>query len=278
MAITPNVIQAETNTRHFLTAVAYDRYNFTISEVNFQWDIEGDIGEIIADQNSNAELIFRNRPGNGIIRVTATQGDIQKTAEATIASHPSVGGFFQFEEIPSPQQAGTPFALTITAKDNAGNVLVDFKDQVALRDSTGTIIPTAVSDFQNGVWTGEITIAVGKKNVVIDAIAPGMNGVSNTFEVEGEYAKIAGVSVTSGLGGLGGYGSFKFLAAGIASGLGLLGSALGIAWISGRGMEAIGRNPLARSRVVVNMYIGIFIGIVAAVLSIFVAFLITRAG
>ncbi|OGB72186.1 hypothetical protein A2Y26_00695 [candidate division CPR2 bacterium GWD2_39_7] len=68
----------------------------------------------------------------------------------------------------------------------------------------------------------------------------------------------------------------KHLAAGIASGLGLLGSGLGMAWMAGRGLEAIGRNPLAKSKVQVNMYIGMVLGLVAAGLSIFAAFIITK--
>lgn len=268
--INPNSVQSETNTRHPLTALAYDKYNFIVTDTTFKWSLEGDVGDLTLTDESATELILRNKPGNGKVLVAATQGTIKKNVEIQVSSRPSTGGSFIFDEIKGPKAAGKPFTITITAKDNNNAVIADFRDQVALRDSTGTIIPTAISDFKNGVWTGEITISVGKKNVVIDAISPGMNGVSNTFEVTGEPMRIAGASAKSG------YGTLKYISAGIAAGLGVLGSALGMAWIAGRGLQAIGRNPLAKGKVTINMYIGLIIGLAMAVLSIAAAFLIVR--
>lgn len=268
--INPNTIQAETNTRHPLTATAYDKYNFAINDVSLKWSLEGEIGDLTISEGNAVELILRNKPGNGKAIVTATQNGVTKTAEIVVSSKPSTSGYFLFDEIKGPKEAGKAFTITITAKNNDGTVLTDFKDQVALRDSTNTIMPTAISDFKAGVWTGDITIAVGKKNVVIDAIAPGMNGVSNTFEVTGEPMRIAGASAKSG------YGTLKYISAGIASGLGVLGSALAMAWIAGRGLQAIGRNPLAKGKVTINMYIGLIVGLAMAVLSIVAAFLIVK--
>lgn len=269
--VTPNSIQGNVNSRQFLTAVAYDKYNFAITEVNFKWQIDNsNVGELVSDKGSSNELVFKNSPGNGKITVTATQGKINKSAEITVSSTPSSGGYFYFDEIKSPQKAGTAFEIKITAKDTAGNILTDFKDQVALRDSTNTMVPTAINGFQNGVWTGKITIAVGKENVVIDAISSGMNGVSNTFKVTGQPMRIAGATTYSGSGS-----TSKYISAGLAAGLGVLGSGLGMAWMAGRGLEAIGRNPLAKTRVQTNMYIAMFLGLLAAALSVVAAYLIT---
>ena len=294
IVVTPNVIQSETNTRHPLTAIGYDKYNYTVSDASITWDLSGDLGELTTKGGSNVELVLRNRPGNGTVKVTAKQGDITKTAEVILASRPSPGGYFFINEIKSPQAAGTPFDVTITARDNSDNILADYKDQVALRDSTGTLIPTAINEFTGGIWTGKVTVAVGKKNVVVDAISKGMNGVSNTFEVTGDPLKIAGASGSGTIDqsilatlqkvlkeavfgkSQDGKEVLKHLAAGIASGLGLLGAGLGMAWMAGRGLEAIGRNPLAKSKVQVNMYIGMVLGLVAAGLSIFAAFIITK--
>lgn len=274
VVINPNVIQSPINTRHPITAVAYDKFNFAINEVNFKWSVDGGIGELTSDSGATAELVLKGKPGNGKLTVTAAQGDISKTAEIVVASTPSAGGVFVFDEISGPQEAGKPFKVRITAKDNFGNVITDFKDQVALRDSTNTMIPTAISEFQSGVWEGDVTIAVGKKNVVIDAISAGMNGVSNTFEVTGDPMRIAGAS-SSGNGDAGGV---KYIGAGLAAGLGLLGSILGIAWMSGRGLEAISRNPMARSKIQVNMYISIFVGVLIAAFSVVATFLIAKGG
>ncbi|MEI6498706.1 MAG: hypothetical protein WCO23_01960 [bacterium] len=272
VAINPTIIQSEINSSHQLVASAYDKYNFSIPEVTYKWELDGGLGEIIADSGANAEVVLRNTVGNGKVRVTATQGSVTKTAEIVVATRPAIGGVFYFNEITSPQKANVPFTVTITAKDNAGNIISDFKDQVALRDSTGTMIPTAIKEFANGVWTGEVTLAVGKKNVVIDAIAPGMNGVSNTFEVLGDPAHIAGATTGSGSSAA----IKKYTAAGLSAGLGLLSAGLGIAWMIGRGMEAIGRNPLAKSKIQVTMYIGIIIGIIVLAGSVAATFLIMK--
>ncbi len=274
VVISPNAIQAETNTRNLVNAVAYDKYNFTISEVNFLWSLAGDVGELAGNTGNNTEVILKNKPGNGTLTVTASQGNVSKTSEIPVSSRPSSGGYFLFEDIPSPQKAGESFKITITAKDNNDNTLADYNDQVVLRDSTNTIIPTAINEFQGGVWSGDVIISVGKKNVVIDAVSPGMNGVSNTFEVSGDPMTIAGAS--AGGTGSGASGYMKYFAAAIAAGLGLLGAGLGMAWMAGRGLEAIGRNPLARSKVQVNMYIALFLGLISAVLSVVAAYLITR--
>ncbi len=272
--VTPYVIQGNVNSRHFLTATAYDKYNFAITEVNFKWTIDNSaIGELMTDSGNNNELVLKDTPGNGKLSIEATQAAVKKAVEVTISSKPSSAGYFIFEEIKGPKKAGTAFDVKVTAKDVSGNIVIDFKDQVALRDSTNTMVPTAINDFKEGVWTGKVTIAVGKKNVVIDAISPGMNGVSNTFEVTGQPMRLAGAATFSGSST---YGSVKYISAGIASGLGILGSALGMAWMAGRGLEAIGRNPLAKSKIQTNMYIAMFLGLIAAVLSVVAAFLITK--
>jgi len=292
VVISPNVIQSEINTRHPLTAIAYDKYNFVITDVVFNWNLVGDIGELTSTSGKTTDLVLKNRPGNGRALVRAIQKEIEIEAEAIVSSRPSSGGYFFIEEIKSPQKSGEPFQITIIARDNSDNVIADFREQVALRDSTGTIMPTAINDFTSGVWTGNVTIAFGKKNVVIDAISRGLNGVSNTFEVIGDPLRIAGAKNYSDdnaisylekaleevLFSKGGDSKvvLRYLAVGIASGLGLLGSGLGMAWIAGRGLEAIGRNPLAKSKIQVNMYIGLFIGLLAAVMSIAVVFFITK--
>ncbi len=271
--VTPVAIQAETNTRHTLTVTAYDKYNFTINEVNFQWTLSGDVGELLIPTGNQTDLVLRNKPGNGTVTVTAKQNDITKSAEIAVSSHPSAGGYFYFEEIKGPQKAGEPFKVTITAKDNSDNIIADYHDQAVLRDSTNTIIPTAITEFTNGVWSGDVTISVGKSNVVIDAISPGMNGVSNTFEVTGDPMRIAGATAGEGSGS-GAY--LKYFAAALASGLGLLGAGLGMAWMAGRGLEAIGRNPLARSKVQVNMYIALVLAFLASAFSVVAAWIIVK--
>jgi len=68
----------------------------------------------------------------------------------------------------------------------------------------------------------------------------------------------------------------KFIAAGIAMGLGALGPALAIGNLVGRAMEALGRNPEAQPAIQTNMILGLAfaeaIGIYALVTAVMIGF------
>ena len=70
--------------------------------------------------------------------------------------------------------------------------------------------------------------------------------------------------------------SMKFLAAGLAMGLGALGPGLGIGMLGGRAMDALGRNPEAAGVIQTNMILAIAfaeaIGIYALVVAILIGF------
>ncbi|MCH8345416.1 MAG: ATP synthase F0 subunit C [Chloroflexi bacterium] len=68
----------------------------------------------------------------------------------------------------------------------------------------------------------------------------------------------------------------KFIAAGIAMGLGAFGPALAIGNLVGKAMEALGRNPEAQPAIQTNMILGLAfaeaIGIYALVVAIMIGF------
>jgi len=68
----------------------------------------------------------------------------------------------------------------------------------------------------------------------------------------------------------------KYLAAGLAMGLGAVGPALAIGNLVGRAMDALGRNPEALPAVQVNMILGLAfaeaIGIYALVVAVMIGF------
>ena len=70
--------------------------------------------------------------------------------------------------------------------------------------------------------------------------------------------------------------SSKFMAAGIAMGLGALGPAIAIGMLGGKAMEALGRNPEAAGAIQTNMILAIAfaeaIGIYALVVAILIGF------
>ncbi|MCK9486113.1 MAG: ATP synthase F0 subunit C [Dehalococcoidia bacterium] len=69
---------------------------------------------------------------------------------------------------------------------------------------------------------------------------------------------------------------WRFLAAALAIGIGSIAPALGIGWIGGKAMEALGRNPEAAGAVQTNMILTVAfaeaIGIYALVVAILIGF------
>ena len=70
--------------------------------------------------------------------------------------------------------------------------------------------------------------------------------------------------------------AMKFIAAGLAMGLGALGPGIGIGFLGGKAMEALGRNPEAAGPIQTNMILAIAfteaIGIYALVVAILIGF------
>ncbi|CAN5129728.1 hypothetical protein BH11PAT4_BH11PAT4_1170 [soil metagenome] len=291
--IVPSVLTVQTNDKQLVTAQAVDIYNNAVSSVKFDWSLSGAVGTLSLLETQTTELVAASIPANGVVSVTATQQGVQTKAEASVAITPKIGGRLVFDTIESPQKAGENFVTTITTKDYADNIMADFTGTVTLTDSTSSITPSTAGPFTSGIWRGETRILYGSESTVITAIGGGMSGSSNPFKVDGDqtsFLRTVGSAVTSivanltgggssGAGAAGAFGSkaaaessfIRTLAAGLASGLGLLGSAIGGGIMVSRGLEAIGRNPMAKTKVSVNMYIALATTLVLGVLAIVAA-------
>jgi hypothetical protein len=90
---------------------------------------------------------------------------------------------FEFASISTPQTAGTPFTITIYAKDVYENTVTGYTGTGTLTDSTKTISPNSIN-FSNGVWTGKVTITVAQNNVVITINGNGSTGECTKFRVQ----------------------------------------------------------------------------------------------
>ena len=282
--IVPNTLSITEGSKQLVTAQAFDKFNNAVTNVSFQWSLTGDIGNLSFTTAYATELTAASKPGNGTIKILVKQGDLQATAEAPVAIKSQLGGRLVFDEISSPQKTNTPFVVTITAKDYANNIIADYQGSAVLSDSTGSISPTTISPFVSGIWKGEIKLLYTSDNAVVTAIGGGLSGSSNAFKVEGDNAgfiRNVGSALTQIMQSISSAGNgksdtnfIKTIAAAFASGLGLLGSAIGIGLMVGRGLEAIGRNPMAKSKVAINMYLSLAVGLLMAVLAIIAAVVI----
>lgn len=293
--VAPSFLTATTGSQQLVTAQAYDIYNNAITDVTYNWVITGAIGSLSYATAANTTLTSSNTPGNGSLDITAIQakldgsGNITKTAQIVVAVKPQSGGQLVFDEVTSPQVTNKAFVVTVTAKDFSGNILSAFAGPATLSDGTGSLVPTVAATFTSGIWRGEAKVLYAADSDTISAIGSGLSGTSNAFKVTGDANQSALKSIGSALASLSaalsgksGSGSttgaqqqlIRNLAAGIASGFGLLGAAIGIGILSGRGLEAIGRNPMAKGKVQLNMYIAMIAALAIGLFSVIAAMVI----
>ncbi len=158
------------------TAAVYDEYGNEVKEVtaNTTWSIEEGAG------GSWDENVYTSEnPGDWIVN-----GEYKNmSADADLTVEPEK--YFGFDEIDSPQTAGEPFEITISAYDENGTLIGDYNGSVRLNDTSGSIEPTMIT-FENGTWTGNVTIYKAGEEVRITAVSTDgeIIGESGVFEVE----------------------------------------------------------------------------------------------
>jgi hypothetical protein len=116
--------------------------------------------------------------------ITASGGVPVKTGSSNsfVVSGGSLAGF-TLNAIPSPQIAGTPFPLTITAVDANQNTATSFTGTVNISLNSGAITPAASGNFVAGVWNGNVTVATGGANKAITVTDGVRSAFSNAFTV-----------------------------------------------------------------------------------------------
>jgi hypothetical protein len=174
-----------------ITITAKDQYGNTYTGFNSSVTLSVNKGSITPTTTSNfVNGVLSNFkvtiPGaNTGVTITATSSD-GKTGTSNsfdVSSSPTLDHFV-FNTIPN-QTAGTPFTITITAKDQYGNTYTGFNSSVTLSVNKGSITPTTTSNFVNGVLSNfKVTIPGANTGVTITATSSdGKTGTSNSFDV-----------------------------------------------------------------------------------------------
>jgi hypothetical protein len=101
--------------------------------------------------------------------------------ELTFASAAVPAYYLQIDTIPSPEIAGVPFPVRITARDVNGT-LVPVNGTVVLALSWGGIQPNSVQ-LVNGVWNGSVRTIQAQRDAYINATAFGETFSSNRFDI-----------------------------------------------------------------------------------------------
>ena len=99
---------------------------------------------------------------------------------------------FAISAVTSPQTAGVPFPITITAQDVSNATVAGFTGTVTISDRTGTIIPAVSGNFVAGVRTETVMISAVATNVTIVVSNGTIQGQSTAFDVQA-YAPFTGL-------------------------------------------------------------------------------------
>lgn len=110
---------------------------------------------------------------------TITDTASGKSSTTTISWINDILDHFSISTISSPQSAGIPFLITITALNSSNETIPNFSGTASLSDTTNTISPNVTGAFTNGAWSGNVTIASVASNVTIIVTSNSKIGASN---------------------------------------------------------------------------------------------------
>ena len=178
IVVTPSAATVVGGGTQQFTAQGYDASNNPIPNLPFTWSVVNGGGTI----NSSGLFTAGATPGTFANTVVASIGAISASASVTVVA-PSLD-HFTFQAISSPQYAGAPFQVTITARDASNNLFTGFTGTADLSVSAGTINPTVTGNFSAGSWTGDVTISGTTGSVTITANGGGVSGASNSFTIQ----------------------------------------------------------------------------------------------
>ena len=125
-------------------------------------------------------LVTLTDAGSGIWLITSGSG-MSGTSD-TFTINPSALDHFAFTTITS-QTAGSAFNITVTAKDTYNNTITNYAGTPSLTYSAGTINPTIMGPFVNGIGTTQVTVTAANSNAKITATDDSSTGISNSFTV-----------------------------------------------------------------------------------------------
>ncbi|WP_340103379.1 filamin/ABP280 repeat domain-containing protein [Rhodohalobacter sp. 8-1] len=175
-----------------LEVLVTDPFGNPVSNQEVSFDITGTpagaTGQILTtlvaetglDGLLSTELTLGNRPGT--YEVTASSGSLTDvTFTATAEAGPATA--YEFDTIPTPQTAGQPFTISLTALDDQGNTADSYGESLTLSASQGTISP-ATAGFTNGTVSLDVTLDQAGSGITITATDGIITETSNAFDVQ----------------------------------------------------------------------------------------------
>lgn len=167
VVVTPSNANVTVSQSQAFSAQGYDIFGNAIMGLSYNWSVIGAIGSVAPANGVATTFIASPATGQGIVRVSVSQGNITKQSDAPVTVRPGALDHFVFSPIPDVT-AGSPTYMTITAKDSFDNTITTFTNSVNLSDDLGGIVPTSTGPMTAGVWTGQVAFqksGINKVNV-----------------------------------------------------------------------------------------------------------------
>ncbi len=122
------------------------------------------------------------------------------SSTASMVVHDSNVDHFRFAPISSPQMAGTPFGVTVTAY-NLANEIIPVCNTTATLSASGQagnlVVSPSVVIFASGVWTGTAAIATADPSAVLTITSGGVSSSSSSFAVQSTNVILNGAAGNS---------------------------------------------------------------------------------
>ena len=146
-------------------AIARDNIGSFVGNVEVAWTLIGQSGgivdgDLVPSGDSRSATLSGRGAGTAIVRAVYEGPPLTATIAITVESGPPSSFLIQ---VPVYGTVGQPFTATISALDQFSNTATGFAADVLLSTTNGGVItPSLITGtaFQNGVWTGQLTLSV----------------------------------------------------------------------------------------------------------------------
>lgn len=289
LVMTPNSPTVQVNKQLGFSVLALDRYNQEVptNKLSYVWRSTG--GALSATNTPQTTYTGSSGVVPSQVEVVVTQADKQltKSTSTPVKLTPDPRGYIVINTPNDHISSGENFKVIMTAYKGDGTVDEKFAGPVQLSDSTDTVTPRVTGKFLKGVWNGNISINAADASTVIKAAGAERDGVSKNITIDSKFgfkrSDVGGIlgAVYNAVTATGEWvanfvhsffqvsTSFpettRNVAASLVAVTGLAGATFGFGRSASRAMEAIGRNPYARGKIIGSLLItllvsGLFVG------------------
>lgn len=214
VVITPSSSTVIVGQNQGFSAQGYDVFGNAIVGLSYDWSVIGAVGTVSPVSGVGTTFTASPATGSGVVRVSVSQGNVTKQADAAVTIKAGAVDHFVFTPI-ADVVAGESTYVTITVKDSFNNTITAFTNSLDLSDDLGGIVPTSTGPLTQGAWTGQVMFQKSGVNHVKAAYAATQTQ-SDSFTVSPDSLYSADINpnpirVTAGkTQALTGYGKDRF--------------------------------------------------------------------